>query len=305
MESLYANKGEKPMVKHPPKVSVIFPVRNEGKNVKMTLDSLFLVQTNIEVEAIIVDDGSTDGCCDFISTYQNKQRVNYIRTQGLGPAKARNLGASKAKYPYLAFCDAHMTFEHFWLDRLVFFLTSGYSDAVCPAIGSIDDPKVIGYGQSLTPSLKIKWNQKRKNLFETAILPGACIITSKKVFEDVERFDDGFSSWGFEDVELSLKLWLFGYKCHCEPNVKVLHLFRVSHPYKVNYEGIYYNLIRMAYLHFDDARIKKARSLVIHGSPSKIEKKVLADGVLNKRARYSKKQKRLVDEIFKTFSIYF
>lgn len=298
-------KGAKTMVKHQPKVSVVFPIRNEGKNVKMTLDSLFSVQTNLDLEAILVDDGSTDGCCDFLSTYQNKLRVKYISTQGLGPAKARNVGASRSKHPYLAFCDAHMTFEDFWLDRLVFFLTSGYSDAVCPAIGSIDDPKVIGYGQSLTPSLKIKWNQKRKALFETAILPGACIVTSRKAFEDIGGFEDGFSSWGFEDVELSIKFWLFGYRCHCEPNVTVLHLFRAAHPYKVNYEGIYYNLIRMAYLHFDEARIRKAKSLVIHGSHSKIEKKVLADGVLEKRARYSRRRQRQVDDLFRKFSIYF
>ncbi|XXM71200.1 glycosyltransferase family 2 protein [Lysinibacillus sphaericus] len=293
------------MVKHPPKVSVIFPVRNEGKNVKMTLDSLFSVESNIEIEAIIVDDGSDDGCCDFLSTYPRKQNVNYIRVQGLGPAKARNLGASKAKYPYLAFCDAHMTFEHHWIDRLLYSVTSGFSDAVCPAIGSIDDPKVIGYGQSLTPSLKIKWNPKRKNVFETAILPGACIVTSKKVFAEVGGFENGFSSWGHEDVEISIKLWLFGYRCHCDPNVKVLHLFRVTHPYKVNFEGIYYNLLRMAYLHFDETRIKKAKSLVIHGSPAGIEKKVLADGVIQKRNMYVQKRKMEIDHLFKKFRIYF
>ncbi|UTE75476.1 glycosyltransferase family 2 protein [Rossellomorea sp. KS-H15a] len=293
------------MVKHPPKVSVIFPVRNEGKNVKMTLDSLFAVDSNIEIEAIIVDDWSDDGCCDFLSTYPKKQNVTYIRVQGIGPAKARNLGAGKAKYPYLAFCDAHMTFEHYWIDRLLYSVTSGYSDAVCPAIGSIDDPKVIGYGQSLTPSLKIKWNQKRKNVFETAILPGACFLISKKVFEAVGGFENGFSSWGHEDVEISLKLWLFGYRCHCDPNVKVLHLFRVTHPYKVNFEGIYYNLMRMAYLHFDEKRIKKAKSLIIHGSPAGIETKVLADGVIPKRNMYVQKRKMEIDHLFKKFKIYF
>ncbi|MEG9296752.1 glycosyltransferase [Mangrovibacillus sp. Mu-81] len=293
------------MKSQPPKVSVIFPVRNEGKNVKMTLDSLFSVKTNIEIEAIIVDDASTDNCCKFLSLYRFKEKVTYIRTEGVGPANARNLGASRASFPYLAFCDAHMTFENFWLDRLVFYLASGASDAICPAIGSIDDPGVIGYGQSLTPSLKIRWHQKKKRLFETAILPGACIVTSKKAFQDIEGFENGFSSWGHEDVELSLKLWLFGYRCHCEPNVKVLHLFRVSHPYKVNYEGIYYNLMRMAYLHFDDNRVKKARTLIHYAAPSKIEKNVINDGVLIKRAHYFKKRKRDIEEVFNKFNIYF
>jgi glycosyltransferase involved in cell wall biosynthesis len=289
----------------PPKVSIILPVRNEGKNVKMTLDSLFTVRTNVEMEAIIVDDASTDQCCNFLTKYQFRNKVTYIRTNGVGPANARNLGAEKANHHYLAFCDAHMTFENFWIDRLVYHIGKGTSDAVCPAIGSIGAPTIKGYGQSLTPSLKIKWHQKRKFPFETAVLPGACIIITRKLFHDVGGFETGFSTWGHEDVELSLKLWLFGYRCHCDPNVTVLHLFRTSHPYNVNYEGIYYNLLRMAYLHFDDKRIKKAKSLVVHGSATNIEKKVIKDGVLHKRAQYVKRRKMDIEELFKKFNIYF
>ncbi|MCA0148540.1 MULTISPECIES: glycosyltransferase [Rossellomorea] len=289
----------------PPKVSIIFPVRNEGTNVKMTLDSLFTIKTNIELEAVIVDDASTDQCCHFLNHYPYRDKVTYIRTNGVGPANARNMGAARARHPYLAFCDAHMTFENFWIDRLVFHIVKGTSDAVCPAIGSIQDPAVKGYGQSLTPSLKIKWHQKRRSLFETVVLPGACIITSKQVFDDVGGFETGFATWGHEDVELSLKFWLFGYRCHCEPNVTVLHLFRTTHPYTVNYEGIYYNLLRMAYLHFDDKRIKKAKSLVVHGSAATIEKKVLKDGVLRKRGQYIKRRKMDIDDLFKKFNIYF
>ncbi|BCB03450.1 glycosyltransferase family 2 protein [Bacillus sp. KH172YL63] len=289
----------------PPKISIIFPVKNEGKNVKMTLDSLFAVKTKIDIQAIIVDDASNDQCCAFLANYPHRSKVTYIRANGVGPANARNLGAEKAIYPYLAFCDAHMTFENFWIDRLLYHLLQGKSDAVCPAIGSLDDPTIKGYGQSLTPSLKIKWHQRRRSLFETAVLPGACIITSQRVFKDVGGFETGFSTWGHEDVEFALKLWLFGYRCHCDPQVTVLHLFRVSHPYTVNYEGIYYNLLRMAYLHFDDKRIKKAKALIIHGSPLEIEKKVLKDGVLAKRAQYVRRRKMDIEDLFKKFNIYF
>ncbi|WP_347318360.1 glycosyltransferase [Rossellomorea sp. RS05] len=293
------------MSRHIPKVSVVFPVKNEGKNVKMTLDSLFNVKTNVEVEAILVDDASTDEGFAFLSTYEHKQKVIYVRAEGVGPSVARNLGAEAAHFPYIAFCDAHMTFEHFWLDRLVYPLASGVTDAVCPAIGSLEDPSIVGYGQSLTPSLKIKWNPRGRGLFETAILPGACIVMKKETFDDIGGFEPGFYSWGHEDVEISIKLWLFGYRCHCDPTVTILHLFRTAHPYSVNYEGIYYNLMRMAYLHFDDARIERAKSLIVHGSSIKIDRKVLQDGVLQKRTEYMKKRKTSIDTLFKKFSIYF
>ncbi|MBM7586936.1 glycosyltransferase involved in cell wall biosynthesis [Bacillus pakistanensis] len=293
------------MGKEPPRISVVFPVRNEGKNVKMTLDSLFSVKTNIPFEAIIVDDASTDNGCHFIKTYVHNKNITYIRTNGIGPANARNLGASRAKYEYLVFCDAHMTFENFWLDRLIFPILSNLSDAVCPAIASLDDPKVVGYGQSLNSNLRIKWNPKKRYLFETAILPGACIVLSKKVFDEIGGFETGFATWGHEDVEISLKLWLFGYRCHCEPSVKILHLFRTHHPYNVQYEGTYYNLMRMAYLHFDSDRIQKTKSLIIHNSPAVIENRVLNDGVLSKKKLYEKRRKMQIDELFRKFRISF
>ncbi|HAJ4019679.1 TPA: glycosyltransferase [Escherichia coli] len=46
-----------------PMVSVIFPVKNEGINVKNTLDSLQKMKTDINYEVIVVDDASEDGCC--------------------------------------------------------------------------------------------------------------------------------------------------------------------------------------------------------------------------------------------------
>ncbi|WP_373460010.1 galactosyltransferase-related protein [Paenibacillus sp. V4I7] len=29
----------------------------------------------------------------------------------------------------------------------------------------------------------------------------------------MDGFDRGFNVWGFEDIELSIKLWLHGYRC--------------------------------------------------------------------------------------------
>ncbi|RIW39042.1 glycosyltransferase [Bacillus salacetis] len=293
------------MSKAPPKVSIIIPVKNEGINVKNTCDSLFSVKTNIEFETIIIDDASDDKCCDFLHTYPHKGRVRRINTQGIGPANARNLGAQEASHDYLIFCDAHLTFENFWIDRLLFYLLAGHSDVVRPAIASMTDPHIVGYGQSLTENLKVKWNMRRKGLFETAIIPGGCFMIPKRVFQDVGGFETGFSSWGHEDVEISIKLWLFGYRCHCDPNVKILHLFRTSHPYKVNFDDINYNQLRMAYLHFSEGRIKKVKEMMRHSSVRNIDVKVLGDGARTKRNEYFLKRKIEDDAFFRKFKINF
>lgn len=83
--------------------SIIFPAKNEGENVKSTLDSLFSVKTNYPFEVIVVNDGSTDNCCEFLETYDKKERVKLIHTVGIGAANARNLGAEHSSGEYLIF----------------------------------------------------------------------------------------------------------------------------------------------------------------------------------------------------------
>ncbi|MDE3838791.1 glycosyl transferase family 2 [Bacillus methanolicus] len=288
-----------------PFLSIIFPAKNEGENVKTTLNSLFSVKTNYPFEVIIVNDGSEDNCCDFLKTYYKKDQVKLIHSEGIGAANARNLGAKNASGEYLIFCDAHLQFENWWIDLLIEPLLTGQSDAVTPAIGSMGNTKFIGYGQTLKPNLRIKWNSKQNGLFETAVLPGGCFIIRREVFEDVGGFETGFKTWGHEDVELSIKLWLFGYHCHVQPEVKIIHLFRKAHPYKVSYDDVYYNLLRMAYSHFNAVRIQKCRKLIVHAKVKAIEAQVLQDGVNEQREAYFQKRKYNDDWYFNKFDIDF
>jgi glycosyltransferase involved in cell wall biosynthesis len=288
-----------------PLISIIFPAKNEGGNVKTTLDSLFSIETNYPFEAIVIDDGSVDNCCGFLKTYYKKEYIKMVRTGGIGAANARNLGAEIASGEYLIFCDAHLQFENWWIDHLIEPLLSGKTDAITPGIEAIGNSQFIGYGQTLTSTLEIQWNGKQTGLFETAVLPGGCFAIARSVFEDVDGFEKGFKTWGHEDVELSIKLWLFGYRCHVQPNVKVLHLFRNAHPYRVRYEEVYYNLLRMAYSHFNPARIEKCKKIKVFRKAQRIELLVLANGVETQRETYFKKRKFDDEWYFKKFNIDF
>jgi glycosyltransferase involved in cell wall biosynthesis len=292
-------------MKTAPLVSIIFPAKNEGINVKKTLDSLFSTSADIPFEVIIVDDGSSDGCCDFLQTYKDKEKVKTITTKGVGASNARNMGAQQASGDYYIFCDAHLKFEDKWIDRLLAPLLEKKTDAITPAIAAMDNRRSIGFGQTLTPALSIKWNKRQQGLFETAVLPGGCFAISRTAFEDVGGFETGFVTWGHEDVEISIKLWLFGYRCHVEPSVTVLHLFRRKHPYTVTFDEVSYNLLRMAYSHFNKTRIKKCKRLLRGRNISQIEPKLLKSGILKQREEYFKKRKYDDDWYFKKFNINF
>lgn len=95
-------------VKNPaPDVSVIIPMYNAKEYILYTIESV-LGQTKKEIEVLVIDDCSTDGCFEMCQKqYANDPRVRVIRQkQNGGPGKARNSGIALARGKYVAFLDA-------------------------------------------------------------------------------------------------------------------------------------------------------------------------------------------------------
>lgn len=89
------------------KVSIIVPVYNVEKYIKVCLDSL-LSQTLKEIEIIIVNDGSTDTSLEIIQQYKSKfnEKIIVINKQNGGQSSARNMGYKHSKGEYIGFVDA-------------------------------------------------------------------------------------------------------------------------------------------------------------------------------------------------------
>lgn len=86
-----------------PIVSVLLPVYNAGKYLQESVESI-LRQTYTVFELLVLDDGSTDGCTDFLNhiiderVHLIKRKHNYIATL--------NYGLSIARGRYIARMDA-------------------------------------------------------------------------------------------------------------------------------------------------------------------------------------------------------
>jgi glycosyltransferase involved in cell wall biosynthesis len=289
-----------------PLVSLIIPTKNEGQHVRNTIISALEAKTGQSFEIIIVDDASTDGCCNSLASLGTSGQIKVVRTQGVGAAMARNIGAEIAVGNYLIFCDAHLFFEDWWIDRLLMPIQNGQADATNPGIGDTVNPGNVGYGYSWNGKLEPKWNTDRRTLFPSAHLAGGCLAISRNAFFDIDGFERGFRVWGREDEEISFKLWVFGYKCYVEPKVKILHVFRPSSPpFQITWDDINYNLMRMAYSHFKEERIEKCKKLIKHSDPEKILAAVLANGVLKQRDMYFSRRKYDDDWYMTTFNIPF
>lgn len=88
------------------KLSVIIPVCNAEKYLRMGLDSL-LAQTLKDVEVICVDDGSTDGSAAILAEYEaGDARVRVLAQANAGQGVARSRGLELARGECVYFMDA-------------------------------------------------------------------------------------------------------------------------------------------------------------------------------------------------------
>ena len=86
--------------------SVIVPIYKVEKYLYECIDSV-INQTFRNIEIILVDDGSPDGCPQICDAYAQKDnRITVIHKQNGGLSSARNAGLQAAKGDYVIFLDS-------------------------------------------------------------------------------------------------------------------------------------------------------------------------------------------------------
>jgi len=198
----------------------------------------------------------------------NIPRVKTVKVNNLGTARARNFGARFAKGGLLIFSDAHNLFPKFWLENILNVEKEEEFDILAPGIGvdkncPNNDSDAVGYGQYLNEKAEPKWLvQKPTSFSEIPIAAGGCTIFKKEVFRKIEGYENNFLNWGYEDIEISLKAWLFGFKIKIFPDLVVEHFFRPRTPYKIEQTDYQYNYYRTAILHFNQSRLEKMKKII-------------------------------------------
>ena len=88
------------------KISIIIPVYNSEKYLRQCLDSV-LAQTYTDFEALLIDDGSTDGSGAICDEYAARDaRFKVFHKENGGVSSARNLGIDNAQGEWICFVDS-------------------------------------------------------------------------------------------------------------------------------------------------------------------------------------------------------
>lgn len=108
-------------------VSIIMPSYNTEKYIAESINSV-IAQTYTNWELIIVDDCSTDGTDDAVSSFLSDPRIKYLKNEkNSGAAISRNKALREATGKYVAFLDSDDLWHPEKLERQVAFMEkNGY-----------------------------------------------------------------------------------------------------------------------------------------------------------------------------------
>ena len=101
-----------------PLVSVLVPIYNVERYLEKCLDSL-MAQTLADFEAILINDGSTDGSRDIVQRYLDLDaRFSVIDKENSGYGASMNMGLDRARGIYVAILESDDFYEPDALEKL-------------------------------------------------------------------------------------------------------------------------------------------------------------------------------------------
>lgn len=146
-------------------VSVIIPVYNAEKYLKKSIESV-INQSYLNLEIILINDGSIDGSRDLCKQYLNKDnRIVFIDKENEGVSKSRNLGIEISHGEYLMFVDSDDFIEEYYIQEMLDYLNEKEFDVVISGMNIVNEIGIL----------------KTKNLY----LKESCQIFFDKIIEDI------------------------------------------------------------------------------------------------------------------------
>jgi len=176
-------------------ISVIVPTRNRPEQLQQCLNAcLNLTEPGMEVEVIVVDDGSDEPAVA-------PEGVRLLRQQWRGPAVARNAGANVARGEYLAFIDDDCRPESGWLVGMVEELRQ-WPDALVGGLTKNGCRESI-FSEASQTLVDYLYDFLQRHREETAFICSNNLVVRRESFLKAGGFNERFTSAAAEDRDLS------------------------------------------------------------------------------------------------------
>ncbi len=259
------------------KISVIVITLNSTKFIDPCLGSLF-AQEFKDFEAIVVDNGSTDGTVGMIE--RNFPQVKLMKnSENLGPSRARNQGIMTSQGEWVLVLDCDLILANDFLMK-----TSELLRKVAPEVGMLQ-PKILStdhkkiYSCGIYFSYLMRFYDMGMGKKETGVFNkprnvfGACSAAAfyrRKMLEEIKEpagyFDERFFFLA-EDVDLSWRAQNKGWKALFNPDLVCFHEGNSSNTKKEVRQYLCFRNRLFAIIKNERSLIRRAFSLVIYDIP--------------------------------------
>ena len=265
-------------------ISVIIVNYNVEYFLEQCLNSTFKALEKVSGEVFVVDNNSIDGSVDMVrEKFPAVQLIANKENTGFSKANNQAIRVSKGEYVLLLNPDTVVEEDTFskcidfmdnhpeagglgirMVDGKGIFLPESKRGLPTPAAAFY---KIFGIS-SLFPKSKrfSKYHLGYLNEFETNqvdVLSGAFMLIRKETLDKVGLLDEAFFMYG-EDIDLSYRILLGGYKNYYFPETKIIHYKGEStKKSSVNYVFVFYNaMVIFAKKHFSQKNAKLFSSLI-------------------------------------------
>lgn len=217
------------------KLSVVIPTYNRADSLAVVLPSL-LNQTfpAQDYELLLCDAGSSDGTQELVRELKD-ERIVFAPGENTGRSGARNRGVREARGELILFTDADIIAEADLLEQHYDFHRRHPGNAVVGCEVQVDSlQEYESYRRD--PQAHARHSQARKTVPWHYFLTGNA-SASKADLLRVGVFDEDFTGYGHEDLELGYRLQKAGCTLHYNPHAVNYHWHPV--PYEEQCQKMY------------------------------------------------------------------
>jgi glycosyltransferase involved in cell wall biosynthesis len=185
--------------------SIVIPTYNRLPILQKCLRALEIQTLDSEIvtgyETIVVDDGSTDGTIEWLKTSTAElPHVKIYEQAHQGASAARNMGVERATGDTIIFIDSDIVVTPTFLQS--------HADALVKEQQALGDDRVFTYGAVInTANFEEPTSEPYKIIdFSNAYFATTNVAIARHWLMEVGLFDLGFDLYGWEDLELGVRL---------------------------------------------------------------------------------------------------
>lgn len=181
--------------------SIIIPTYNRANIIKKTIERLSdQTYPFNKYEVIIVDDGSVDNTKDIVKSMKVPYILKYFRQEKKGASAARNYGIKKARGEIIIFIDSDISVNQNFIEEHINYHQQ--------------KDNIIVRGTVINTENIDNLNTKKMKLTDIsyAFFATGNASIRKEYLLKVGLFDEDFKEYGWEDLELGVRLKKQGLK---------------------------------------------------------------------------------------------